>query len=46
MYLNFTESVRAEEYVSPSLEVTTVNTEKGFCASMYHDGFYHFTEIE
>ena len=46
MHLDFIKNVKAEEYVSPSLEMTTVNTEKGFCASLYHEGFNPFTEVE
>ena len=33
MNLDFIKTVKAEDYVSPSLELTTVGTEKGFCAS-------------
>lgn len=33
MNLDFIKTVKAEDYVSPSLEQTTVGTEKGFCAS-------------
>ena len=43
MNLDFIKTVKAEDYVSPSLELTTVGTEKGFCASdgieTYHEGF-------
>lgn len=41
MNLDFIKTVKAEDYVSPSLELTTVGTEKGFCASVetYHEGF-------
>ncbi len=33
MNLDFIKTVKAEDYVSPSLELTTVGTEKGFCTS-------------
>lgn len=33
MHLNSIKPVKAEGYVSPSLEQTTVRTEKGFCTS-------------
>lgn len=45
MNLDFIKTVKAEDYVSPSLELTTVGTEKGFCASdgdgieTHHEGF-------
>lgn len=43
MNLDFIKTVKAEDYVSPSLELTTVGAEKGFCASdgieANHEGF-------
>lgn len=48
MNLDFIKTVKAEDYVSPSLELTTVGTEKGFCASdveTYHEGFGEFESI-
>ena len=33
MHLDFIKNVKAEEYVSPSLDMTAVNAEKGFCDS-------------
>ncbi len=33
MHLDFIKNVKAEEYVSPSLDMTAVNAERGFCNS-------------
>lgn len=49
MNLDFIKTVKAEDYVSPSLKLTTVGTEKGFCTSdgieTYHEGFGEFESI-
>ncbi len=40
MILKAQSTTRAEAYVSPLLEMTEVNTERGFCFSdVTHDGF-------
>ena len=39
-------TVRIEEYVSPSVDQTMVDAEKGFCASTAtHDAFGAFDEL-
>lgn len=46
MNLDFTKAVKADGYVSPSVDQTMVNAEKGFCISgmdpAYHDAFDEF----
>lgn len=51
MILKKNNNLKAEEYVSPSFEVSMVSTERGFCFSdgtgtATHDGFYDPYDVD
>lgn len=45
MYQDSKVVARAEGYVSPSLELSLVRTEKGFCQSFGHEAYTEDEEI-